>query len=164
MATTHSSEQQSGLVDRMFLDHPRSLGMSWARHGIGAVAIGGVYLAMRPTLTHTGSSAVRASFAQLTEQPGAELYPSLSPDGKWVVYTGEATGNHDIYLQSVSGTNAVNLTADKKMFRCPCHDSEFTLAGKPENAIPPRGMDTLEVEPKPRELQTERPGFAQVRI
>ena len=40
MATTHSSEQQSGLVDRMFLDHPRSLGMSWARHGIGAVAIG----------------------------------------------------------------------------------------------------------------------------
>ena len=25
---------------RWFTDHPRSLGMSWAEHGIGAVAIG----------------------------------------------------------------------------------------------------------------------------
>ena len=40
MASTHSSEEQSGLVERMFLDHPRSLGMSWAGHGVGAVKIG----------------------------------------------------------------------------------------------------------------------------
>jgi hypothetical protein len=26
--------------DRLFADHPRSLGMSWASHGIGAIAIG----------------------------------------------------------------------------------------------------------------------------
>ena len=26
--------------DRMFAEHPRSLGMSWAAHGIGAIAIG----------------------------------------------------------------------------------------------------------------------------
>jgi len=30
-----------GAVGRLFLDHPRSLGMSWASHGIGAVKIGG---------------------------------------------------------------------------------------------------------------------------
>jgi menaquinol-cytochrome c reductase iron-sulfur subunit len=42
---------------------------------------------------------------------------------------------------------AVNLSSDKKSFRCPCHDSAFTFAGKPENSIPPRGMDSLEVEP-----------------
>ena len=29
----------SGLVGRLFTDHPRSLGMSWASHGIGAVGI-----------------------------------------------------------------------------------------------------------------------------
>ena len=29
-----------GLSGRMFLDHPRSLGMSWAGHGAGAVKIG----------------------------------------------------------------------------------------------------------------------------
>ena len=30
----------SGLIGRLFTDHPRSLGMSWAAHGLGAVAIG----------------------------------------------------------------------------------------------------------------------------
>jgi len=30
----------SGLVDRLFLAHPRSLGMTWAGHSIGAVKIG----------------------------------------------------------------------------------------------------------------------------
>ena len=30
----------SSLAGRLFTDHPRSLGMSWAAHGIGAVGIG----------------------------------------------------------------------------------------------------------------------------
>lgn len=41
MATTHSqTEKKSGVMNRLFLDHPRSLGMSWAKHGAGAIAIG----------------------------------------------------------------------------------------------------------------------------
>lgn len=41
MATTHPREDsKSGLVHRLFVDHPRSLGMSWSEHGLGAVAIG----------------------------------------------------------------------------------------------------------------------------
>jgi hypothetical protein len=42
MATKqHKTEaDHSGVVDRLFLAHPRSLGMSWAGHGIGAVKIG----------------------------------------------------------------------------------------------------------------------------
>ena len=28
------------MIGRLFQDHPRSLGMSWASHGAGAVAIG----------------------------------------------------------------------------------------------------------------------------
>jgi menaquinol-cytochrome c reductase iron-sulfur subunit len=40
---------------------------------------------------------------------------------------------------------AVNLSADGKNFFCPCHTSSFDFAGKPLNAIPPRGMDALEV-------------------
>jgi len=30
----------SGMVDRLFNQHPRSLGMSWTSHGAGAVKIG----------------------------------------------------------------------------------------------------------------------------
>ena len=33
------------LTGRLFTDHPRSLGMSWARHGIGAARIGGELIA-----------------------------------------------------------------------------------------------------------------------
>jgi hypothetical protein len=36
----HVSQSQHGAVHRLFVDHPRSLGMSWAGHGVGAVKIG----------------------------------------------------------------------------------------------------------------------------
>ena len=55
---------------------------------------------------------VRMTFSQVTSQAGIEWFPSLSPDGKWVVYSGEGTGNRDIYLQSVTGQTPINLTAD----------------------------------------------------
>ena len=41
MATTQQPAQGNrGMMNRLFLDHPRSLGMTWAQHGAGAVAIG----------------------------------------------------------------------------------------------------------------------------
>jgi eukaryotic-like serine/threonine-protein kinase len=52
------------------------------------------------------------AFTQLTTQPGLETSPSLSPDGRWVAYAGNQAGNADIYLQSVGGHNAINLTKD----------------------------------------------------
>jgi eukaryotic-like serine/threonine-protein kinase len=55
---------------------------------------------------------VVADFAQLTSLPGVEWFPSLSPDGKWLVYAAEGSGNHDIYLQSVGGQTSINLTKD----------------------------------------------------
>lgn len=33
------------MLDRLFVDHPRSLGMSWFEHGVGAVKIGGEMIA-----------------------------------------------------------------------------------------------------------------------
>ncbi|MBS1789111.1 MAG: PD40 domain-containing protein [Acidobacteria bacterium] len=53
-----------------------------------------------------------ASFTQLTRTPGQEIYPSLSPDGKLLVYTSDKAGNWDIYLQRVSGATPINLTKD----------------------------------------------------
>src|SRR5207247_1962147 len=51
-------------------------------------------------------------FSSLTDQPGEELFPSLSPDGKTLIYSSKATGHWDIYLQRVGGKNPVNLTKD----------------------------------------------------
>jgi len=60
----------------------------------------------------TGEPVRNLSFAQLTDQAGTELFPSLSPDGKSVVYAGKASGNWDLYLQRVGGKNPRNLTSD----------------------------------------------------
>src|SRR5439155_7959483 len=52
------------------------------------------------------------TFTQITSRKGLEQFPSLSPDGKWIVYNSEAAGNDDIYLQSVGGQTPINLTKD----------------------------------------------------
>ena len=55
-------------------------------------------------------STLETSFAQLTQQPGQELRPTLSPDGKFVAYMSKASGNWDILLQRIGGRNPINLT------------------------------------------------------
>ncbi len=71
------------------------------------------YVALALTGRHeAGPSIAGATFNRLTVDPGVERFPSLSPDGQWMVYSGEASGNRDIYLMSVGGENAIDLTAD----------------------------------------------------
>jgi serine/threonine protein kinase len=53
-----------------------------------------------------------ASAAQkLTDLPGEEVYPSLTPDGQSVVFASVQSGNWDIYRQTVGERSTVNLTA-----------------------------------------------------
>jgi serine/threonine protein kinase len=56
----------------------------------------------------------RATHQQLTDQPGTEFFPSLSPDGKSFVYASKQNGNLDLFLQRVGGKNPTNLTKDSK--------------------------------------------------
>ena len=79
---------------------------------IGAVAGIAAFLIWRQPAPPAPSSTLRATFSQLTHNPGIEWFPSLSPDGRWVVYAGDGAGNRDIYLQSVSGQTPINLTRD----------------------------------------------------
>jgi serine/threonine-protein kinase len=74
-------------------------------------AAGYVVLALRGG-AGTDRGLVAASFARLTVDPGVEWFPSLSPDGQWLLYSGEASGNRDIYLLRVGGQNPINLTED----------------------------------------------------
>ena len=41
---------------------------------------------------------------------------------------------------------AVGLAANGKSFLCPCHTSDFDFRGEPQNRVPPRPMDRLDVE------------------
>jgi eukaryotic-like serine/threonine-protein kinase len=62
--------------------------------------------------SESGSGTVDIKFTQLTADPGAERFPALSPDGKWLAYVSDAAGNPDIYLQAVGGARPINLTKD----------------------------------------------------
>jgi serine/threonine protein kinase/sugar lactone lactonase YvrE len=47
---------------------------------------------------------------RITELPGPEHNPSLSPNGTMLLYDSAIGGNRDIYLQRVGGERAINLT------------------------------------------------------
>jgi hypothetical protein len=52
------------------------------------------------------------SITQLTDQPGWQRSPELSPDGSHLLYVSSDGGDDDIFLLRVGGENAINLTAD----------------------------------------------------
>ena len=56
--------------------------------------------------------ATTSSFVQLTDQPGVEKEPTVSPDGKTVVYAAESGEGLDLFFLRVGGRNPQNLTAD----------------------------------------------------
>jgi hypothetical protein len=49
---------------------------------------------------------------QLSNSPFDEQNPQLSPDGRWLAYSSDETGNYEIYVQSFSADG--KLGADKK--------------------------------------------------
>ncbi len=51
-------------------------------------------------------------FSQLTDLPGIEQSPRLSPDGKSLVFVGRVAGNADVHVQRVGGHNPINLTKE----------------------------------------------------
>jgi len=61
---------------------------------------------------HDRPAPPRVDVSQLTTQPGVEWFPSLSPDGKWLVYAGSSSGHRHIVLQGVGGQKPLDLTED----------------------------------------------------
>ncbi len=49
---------------------------------------------------------------QITNQPGLELYPTISPDGNMIAYSAGAIGQMHIYVRQIAGGRSVALTED----------------------------------------------------
>jgi serine/threonine protein kinase len=64
--------------------------------------------------TIAGVDWTKANNVQLTDSLSVESYPSLSPDGKTLVFSMESEDNQDIFSQRVGGKNVTNLTKDSK--------------------------------------------------
>src|SRR6202158_4973886 len=47
---------------------------------------------------------------RITENPGRELFPKFSPDGKWIAFTGQYDGNFNVYVIPSEGGQPKQLT------------------------------------------------------
>jgi len=96
--------------------HPGRRWRRWALAGVAATLVTAtvlVAIVWRARPPGTGAPlALRPEFSQMTSSPGVEWFPSLSPDGKWLVYASTAPGPRHIYLQSTTGQNVLDLSGD----------------------------------------------------
>jgi hypothetical protein len=78
------------LVDRMFLEHPRSLGMSWAAHGLGAAKIGAelmgagaaclIHAIVPGWFTQTAGKTITHMYDHMTRRKAGAANPENWPD------------------------------------------------------------------------------------
>jgi len=47
---------------------------------------------------------------RITSDPGRELFPKFSPDGKWIAFTGQYDGNFNVYIMPAQGGQPTQLT------------------------------------------------------
>lgn len=75
----------------------------------------------------------------LSDSPGTrEMYPQISPDGKWVAFFSDKTGEYELYMQSVDGGEWIKLTdgLDKFVYHLVWSpDGKKILFGNKEFAI-----------------------------
>jgi eukaryotic-like serine/threonine-protein kinase len=87
--------------------------------GFSALALAAAFALGRWSDRPLPDGRMLASTVRLTEAPGEERWPHLTPDGQTVVYAGNAGGNFDVYALRVGGSNAIDLTPDS-----PADDTE----------------------------------------
>jgi Tol biopolymer transport system component len=84
--------------------------VAWGALGFVLVAGGSAAVWKWRPLIEGPAAPLRPEFLQLTSQPGVEWFPSLSPDGTWIVYAGDGASRRHIYLQSVSGQTPLDIS------------------------------------------------------
>ena len=85
-----SSPDTQGMVQRLFVDHPRSLGMTWAGHCAGAVKIGAeligagcaamVHAAVPGWFTDTAGKTVTRLYDHIQSRKAGAADPDSWPD------------------------------------------------------------------------------------
>jgi hypothetical protein len=78
------------MADRLFREHPRSLGMSWAGHGVGAVKIGAklisagcaclVHAVVPGVFTQTAGKTITDMHAHMMRRKAGAANPENWPD------------------------------------------------------------------------------------
>jgi TolB protein len=64
---------------------------------------------------------------QLTHNPATDFYPSLSPDGKTILFSSNRNGHFEIYKMGVDGSNQTRLTKDIGNLYAPAFSPDGSL-------------------------------------
>ena len=90
MASNQQISRRRGPVHRLFVEHPSSLGMSWAGHGVGAVKIGAeligagcaclVHAAVPGWFTQTAGKAVERMHDHMMRRKAGASNPENWPE------------------------------------------------------------------------------------
>jgi eukaryotic-like serine/threonine-protein kinase len=85
----------------------------WLGGGLAVLLLSVVsFWAGRGAAAPEATQPARVRFTQITDLPGVESKPSLSPDGKTVAFVSRLDGDADVFVQRVGGHNPINLTRD----------------------------------------------------
>ena len=90
MENNRTIDLKRGLMSRFLLDHPRSLGMTWAGHGAGALKIGGkligaglacvVHAAVPGLFTQTAGKTVSRIYEHMMQRKVGAANPDNWPE------------------------------------------------------------------------------------
>src|SRR5262245_3378217 len=109
-----SQEPGATFGDRGFInrvrDHKDGIGVILAAFFIGIITL--IYFR---SLNREQPQPPRA-LIRLTFDPGMQSEPTWSPDGRWIAYSSDLSGNFDIWFKPVGGGNPVQVT------KSPAHD------------------------------------------
>jgi Tol biopolymer transport system component len=105
----------SGTRSAPGIERPTRRALRWALGGLaGLLLVAGAYrVGTGRRHAASGSAPLRARFAPLTSSSGLYGEVALAPDGKLVAYVARVSGNEDIYVLRVGGTNPIDLTKDE---------------------------------------------------
>lgn len=103
--------------------------------------------------------------ARLTDHPALDYNPTFSPDGRWIVFTSERTGNPELWaLELDQGNQPVQLTRHQAMDDAAGFSPDgrtlvfvSTREGNADLYVMPFDPENPEAESKARNL-TQRPG------
>lgn len=98
------------------IESPKSERRRGRTKAVALMLVGAAAMFLVGRYTTNRSTAATASdvteFQQVSDFPGVETSPTLSPDGKTVVYASDATGDWQLYSLRVGGRSAVALTTE----------------------------------------------------
>jgi hypothetical protein len=94
-------------LSRLARKHGRTAAFATVAAVLALAALGYLIRPSRPESPPPDRTLTRLTFV-----PGFQTEPSWSPDGRFVAYSSDQSGNFDIWIQPVAGGNAIQVTRD----------------------------------------------------